>query len=96
MYFFYSQITAAISNIEKSTQRDLYFNFDEFSKYVNFFCLITFPSQKKLLVNELFKRFYIGNEASPVFVIIYFQILCFNTDMAKKPITWMTIIGIKE
>ena len=33
---------------------------------------------------------------SPVFVIIYFQILCSSTDMAKKPITWMTIIQVAE
>ena len=28
---------------------------------------------------------------NPVFVIIYFQILCSNPDMPKNPITWMTI-----
>ena len=33
---------------------------------------------------------------SPVFVIIYFEILCSNSDMAKKPITWMTIIRVAE
>ena len=38
---------------------------------------------------------------SPVFVIIYFVfihffILCSNTDRAKKPIMWMTVIHITE
>ena len=36
---------------------------------------------------ELKTRF----STNPVFVIIYFHILCSNTDMPKKPITWMTI-----
>ena len=33
---------------------------------------------------------------SPILVIIYFQILCSNTDMAKRPITWMTIIRVTK
>ena len=33
---------------------------------------------------------------SPVFAIIYFQILCSNTDMTKKPITRMTVIRVTE
>ena len=33
---------------------------------------------------------------SPIFVIIYFQIWCFSTNMAKKPITWMIIVHITE
>ena len=54
MYFFCSQITAAINKIEKSTQRDLNFIFCEISGYVNFFCLKTFPLQNKLSVNTIF------------------------------------------
>ena len=53
---FCSQITAAINKIEKSTQRDLNFIFYEISEYVNLFCLKTFPSQKKLLVNTNFVK----------------------------------------
>ena len=32
---------------------------------------------------------------SPI-LVIYFQILCSNTDMAKRPITWMTIIRVTK
>ena len=33
---------------------------------------------------------------SQVFFIIYFQILCFITDMVQKTIPWMTIISVTE
>ena len=33
---------------------------------------------------------------NPVLVIIYFQILCSNTDMAKKPVMWMAILCLTE
>ena len=56
MYFFGSQITTATNKIEKSTQRDLNFIFYEISEYVNFFCLRTFLSQKKLLANTNFLK----------------------------------------
>ena len=29
-------------------------------------------------------------------ILIYFQILCSNIDMAKKPITWMTITRVTK
>ena len=58
MYFFCSQTTAAINQIEKSTQRYLNFIFCEISEYVNFFLsenvFVFFPSQKKLLVSTNF------------------------------------------
>ena len=43
-----------MNKIEKNTQRDLNFIFNEISEYVNFFCLKMFPSQKELLVNSNF------------------------------------------
>ena len=58
MYFFCSQITAVINKIEKNTQRDLDFTICEISEYVNFFCLKMFPSQKKLLVNEIHEKLW--------------------------------------
>ena len=56
MYFFCFQIITVINKIEKNTQRDLNFVFYEISEYVNFFCLKTFLSQKKLLVNINFVK----------------------------------------
>ena len=44
MYFFCSQVTAVINEIEKSTQRNLNFIFYEISEYANFFCLKMFLS----------------------------------------------------
>ena len=32
----------------------------------------------------------------PILVIIYFQISCSDIDMAKKSITWMTIIRVTK
>ena len=64
MYFFCFQITAVINKIEKNTQRDLNFIFNEISEYVNFFSLKMFPSQKKLLVNTNFVKMMLHvNEA---------------------------------
>ena len=56
MYFFCSQVTAVINEIEKSTQYDLNFIFYEISSYANFFCFKMFVSQKKLLVNTNFVK----------------------------------------
>ena len=33
---------------------------------------------------------------SPILIIIYFEISCSDIDMAKKPITWMTIIRVTK
>ena len=65
MYFFCSQITAAINKIEKSTQRDLNFIFYEISEYVNFFCLKTFPLQKKLFIEHQFRENKTACECCP-------------------------------
>ena len=65
MYFFCSQITAAINKIEKSTQRDLNFVFYEISEYVNLFCLKTFLSQKKAVNEHQFRENEVACERSP-------------------------------
>ena len=46
----------------------------------------------------LFKSFYIGNEAfyKSIFRYYLLSIWCSSTDMAKKPIAWMTIIRVTE
>ena len=48
--------TADINKIEKSNQPALNSIFYEILEYFNFFCLKTFPSPKKLLVNTNFVK----------------------------------------
>ena len=48
--------TASINKIEKSNQPVLNFIFYEILEHFNFFCLKTFPSPKKLLVNTNFVK----------------------------------------
>ena len=62
---FCSQITTAISKIEKSTQRNLNIIFYEIPEYVNFFCLKTFPLQKKPVSEHQFRENEAPCEYSP-------------------------------
>ena len=62
---FCSQITTAISKIEKSTQRNLNIIFYEIPEYVNFFCLKTFPLQKKRVSEYQFRENEAPCEYSP-------------------------------
>ena len=57
---FYSQITPAINKIEKSN-----FNFYGILEYVNFFCLKTFPLQKKTAGEHQFRENEAAYECCP-------------------------------
>ena len=58
MYFFRSQITTAINEIEKSTQRNLNFIFYEIPEYVNFFLVSTNLVKTRLHVNTVHKNLW--------------------------------------